>query len=240
MYAMRDTLQSIVTTRLEELQLGAIEAATRVGLERTFIRDIVQGRKKNIRQDKISLLAQAIQVDPSALARNEMSRLSELADSPHSTTNHSTKHDKPTPQLPARQSMPLDVPVMGTVAGSLSRGAFQFEGGVVDYVRRPPALMGARDIYALYVEGSSMEPQYFAGDLIYVNTHKPARIGDIVVVQCHNGEHAPAEASLGIYRKRTEKVILLGKRNPIAEIELNRAHVKAIHRVLTTNELFGA
>ena len=143
------------------------------------------------------------------------------------------------PPLPARNTMPLDVPVMGTAAGSLARGAFQLEGGVVDYVRRPPALIGARDIYALYVEGSSMEPQYFPGDLIYVNPHKPPRIGDIVVVQCRNGEHTPEEASLGIYRKRTERAITIGKRNPVAEIDLSRDHVKEIHRVLTTNELFG-
>lgn len=143
------------------------------------------------------------------------------------------------PPLPGRNTMPLDVPVMGTAAGSLARGAFQLEGGVVDYVRRPPALIGARDIYALYVEGSSMEPQYFPGDLIYVNPHKPPRIGDIVVVQCRNGEHTPEEASLGIYRKRTEKTVTIGKRNPVAEIDLARDHVKDIHRVLTTNELFG-
>lgn len=143
------------------------------------------------------------------------------------------------PPLPSRNGMPLDVPVMGTAAGSLARGAFQLEGGVVDYVRRPPALIGARDIYALYVEGSSMEPQYFPGDLIYVNPHKPPRIGDIVVVQCRNGEHTPEEASLGIYRKRTEKAVTIGKRNPVAEIDLSRDHVKDIHRVLTMNELFG-
>lgn len=149
------------------------------------------------------------------------------------------KRQPAAPELPARSSMPLDVPVMGTAAGSLTRGAFQFEGGVVDYVRRPPALAGAKDVYALFVEGESMIPQYHPGELIYIHPHRPARIGDIVVVQCRNGEHNPEEASLGIYRKRTEKAIVLGKHNPAAEIELNRTHVIAIHRVLTTNELFG-
>ena len=143
------------------------------------------------------------------------------------------------PPLPARTSMPLDVPVMGTAAGSLTRGAFQFEGGVVDYVRRPPALSSAKDVYALYVEGESMVPQYHPGELIYIHPHRPARIGDIVVVQCRNGEHSPEEASLGIYRRRTEKSFVLGKHNPVSEVELNRSHVIAVHRVLTTNELFG-
>jgi SOS-response transcriptional repressor LexA len=144
-----------------------------------------------------------------------------------------------TPALPARVDMPLDVPVMGTAAGSHLKGAFQFEGGIVDYVRRPPALVGAKEIYGLYVEGTSMEPQYFPGDLIYLHPHRPARIGDIVVVQCRNGEHAPEEATLGIYRRKTERAIVIGKRNPAAEIEIPRERVTAIHRVLTTNELFG-
>jgi phage repressor protein C with HTH and peptisase S24 domain len=135
--------------------------------------------------------------------------------------------------------MPLDVPVMGTAAGSHLRGAFQFEGGIVDYVRRPPALVGAKEIYGLYVEGSSMEPQYFPGDLIYVHPHRPPRTGDIVVVQCRNGEHAQGEATLGIYRRKTEKAFVIGKRNPPAEIEIAREHVTSVHRVLTVNELFG-
>jgi hypothetical protein len=58
------------------------------------------------------------------------------------------------------------------------------------------------------------------------------------VVQCRNGDTRP-RVFAGIYRKRTEKAITIGKRNPVAEIELARDHVKDIHRVLTTNELFG-
>ncbi|RYC10050.1 LexA family transcriptional regulator [Ciceribacter ferrooxidans] len=238
-HAMTNALQTIVKTRLEELQIGPIEAATKAGLERTFIRDIVEGRKKAVRHDKIAVLAAAIRVDAAALGRNELVRLSpdDLAPAPIAGSDATVATSAPA--LPPRQSMPLDIPVMGTAAGSLSRGAFQFEGGVVDYVRRPPALVGARDIYALFVEGSSMEPQFFPGDLIYVNPHRPPRIGDIVVVQCSNGEHAPNEASLGIYRRRSEKAVVIGKRNPVAEIELMRDHVTAIHRVLTMNELFG-
>ena len=42
---------------------------------------------------------------------------------------------------------------MGTAAGAmLGKGAFQLSSDVVDYVRRPQALTGARGVYALYVE----------------------------------------------------------------------------------------
>ncbi|MVA17448.1 XRE family transcriptional regulator [Agrobacterium vitis] len=139
------------------------------------------------------------------------------------------------------QTMAMDVPVMGTAAGSLVRGAFKLEPGVVDYVRRPPALMGARDIYALYVEGSSMEPQFFPGDLIYLNPHRPARAGDVVVVQSKTSDHIDVEASLGIFLRKTENHVIIGKHNPAkSEVSLPREFVVSIHRVLSVNELLSS
>lgn len=141
--------------------------------------------------------------------------------------------------VPARQQMPSDVPVFGTAAGSHLRGAFQLETGTtIDFVRRPPALTGAKDAYALYVEGSSMEPRYGPGDLVFVHPHRPARLGDAVIVQVAVSP-GQIEASIGFLRKRTAEHVVLGKLNPEAEVQLKREHVAAVHRVLTMNELFG-
>lgn len=71
------TLKEIVEKRLEELGLGAVEAAVQGGIERTFIRDIVEDKKKSVRSDKVEGLARALRLDPSALARNEMVRMSD-------------------------------------------------------------------------------------------------------------------------------------------------------------------
>ncbi|MUZ63514.1 S24 family peptidase [Agrobacterium vitis] len=152
-----------------------------------------------------------------------------------------TQDPTPPPAAATYQAMTMDVPVMGTAAGSLMRGAFKLEPGVVDYVRRPPALIGARDIYALYVEGSSMEPQFFPGDLIYLNPHRPARAGDIVVVQSKTSDHTEVEASLGIFLRKTERHVIIGKRNPAkSEVSLPREFVLNIHRVLSINELLSS
>lgn len=140
--------------------------------------------------------------------------------------------------LPMRHEMPNDIPVHGTAAGSHLRGAFQLEGSVVDYVRRPPALIGAKDAYALYIEGTSMEPRFNAGDLVFVHPHRPARPGDAVIVQVAVSQNQ-IEASIGYLRRRTAEHVVLGKLNPLAEVQLNRSQVTAIHRVLTINELFG-
>ncbi|MCG6115071.1 MAG: helix-turn-helix domain-containing protein [Mesorhizobium sp.] len=146
---------------------------------------------------------------------------------------------RPAPvQLPARHEMPNDVPVYGTAAASHLKGAFQLEPGVIDYVRRPPALATAKDLYALYVEGSSMEPRYEQGDLVFVHPHRPARKGDTVIVQV---EVAPneIEASIGYLRQRTGLNVVIGKLNPQAEVQIEMKRVRHIHRVMTMNELFG-
>lgn len=62
-------MKDVVAKRLEELEMGAIEAAVRGGIERTFIRDIIKGNKKSVRTDKIAGLARALQMDASELSR---------------------------------------------------------------------------------------------------------------------------------------------------------------------------
>lgn len=229
------TMNKILIERLNLLLEQAKMSPQRLSVEATgakdTVRKILDGTTKNPRIDTLIKLAAVLGTTPQYLMGEDVS-----AAAPQPSGNGAAHA---APELPPRMTMPLDVPVMGTAAGSHLRGAFQLDGGIVDYVRRPPALSGARDIYALFVEGSSMEPQYFAGDLIYITPHKPPRTGDIIVVQCKNADHEPTEATLGIFRKTTEKAVIIGKRNPAAEIEIARDTVKSIHKVLSTNELFG-
>lgn len=63
------SLKEIVSQRLDQLGVGAVEAATRAGIERTYIRDIVEGRKKSVRADKLAQLADALGLDPVALSQ---------------------------------------------------------------------------------------------------------------------------------------------------------------------------
>jgi len=65
-------LKKIVIERLSQLQLGAVEAATAAGIERTYIRDIVEGKKKSVRADKLPMLAKALKLDPAALAAGQL------------------------------------------------------------------------------------------------------------------------------------------------------------------------
>jgi len=136
--------------------------------------------------------------------------------------------------------MKKNVPILGVVAGSHKEGAFQFEAAnVIDYVYCPPALLSARDIYALYVVGDSMEPKFLSGDLIFVHPARPPRVGDTIVVQLARDPTDLIEGVIGVMHKKTEDGIEIKKYNPPAIIKYPSEEIYAIHRVLTNNDLYG-
>lgn len=154
-------------------------------------------------------------------------------------TNYPNGIKSPTVRVPSRQSMPLDVPVMGTAAYNTESGAFRLDSSVIDYVRRPPGLVTTKDVYALYVEGDSMEPKFISGDLIFIHPRKPVRIGDPVVVQIVKGESEPFEAMIAVLVKRTGQQIFLQKYNPNQVISFDNKVIVSVHKILAMNELFG-
>jgi phage repressor protein C with HTH and peptisase S24 domain len=225
---MDNVLISRLKIRLDALNKSAREVSMAATGTPDTVRNILRGAT---RDPKAAILEKiAAELDTSTdwlLGRTEQATITSKVLRPAEVS------------LPASNQMPNDVPVHGTAAGSHLKGSFQFEAGtVIDYVRRPPALTGAKDAYALYVEGSSMEPRYLPGDLVFVHPHRPPRVGDSVIVQVAIGPNE-IEASIGYLRRRTGEHVILGKLNPEAEVRLNRAQVTAIHRVLTLNELFG-
>ncbi|MBC7280012.1 LexA family transcriptional regulator [Hoeflea sp.] len=229
---MSDIFRQRLEARLEELGLSASKVSRSATGSPDTIRSWLNHPERSPRVDTLAKVAAELDTTPEWLLGR-----SDIAEGPRRPAS-----DVRPAQIspPSRDSMPADVPVMGTAAGSLLSGSFQFQGGVIDYVRRPPALSGARDIYALFVEGSSMEPRYFPGDLVYVNPHKPPRITDVVIVQEGNGDPTAVTASIGVLHKRANGAVILLKYNPAgAEITIEMSRVIAIHKVLTPNELFG-
>lgn len=221
---MENTLILRIKQRLEELGISPQRASREATGAKETLRKILDGTTKNPRIDTIQKIAKTLKATPEWLTGQ---------------TDDIGNHESATLATDVRQSHNADVPVLGTVAGSHKRGAFQLTPGAVDYVSRPPALSGTKDIYALYVEGDSMAPQYSPGTLVFVHPHKPADVGDAVIVQTQEAANEPAEATIAVLVRRTEKSVFIGKHNPPREREIDRETVISIHKVLTTNELFG-
>lgn len=228
---MTDTLQDRLKKLIADKGMSVAEAERAIGVSKDTLRKLINTPGQMPSARTLSKLARGF-----AIAEQWLLDGTAKTEPVEKPTNGAAR----APALPEPHMMPNDVPVMGTAAGNHLRGAFQLEGGIIDYVRRPPAQMGARNIYALYVEGTSMVPQFSPGDLIYLNPNKPCRVGDAVVIQSQDNPDDPTvSATLGIYVRTTERHIVIRKHNPAAEVQVLRNPLTKVHRVLTVNEMMG-
>lgn len=131
--------------------------------------------------------------------------------------------------------------VFGTAACHSTdfNGGFELNGEVVDRVAMPPALAQVPDAYGLYASGTSMEPRYHPGELVYVHPRRPARVGDYVVVQLRpDSDGGPPIAMIKRLISDSSNRLVLEQFNPAKRIEIPREQVLSVHRILTGDELF--
>ena len=135
-------------------------------------------------------------------------------------------------------SSPLveDVPVLGTAPASILN-SFTFANQPIDYVARPPALMHVRNAYAVYVANDSMEPVHSRGDLRFVNTDRPPKTGETIIL--HEKTNKGTQAYIKIFENETTDWIVCSQLNFKAKLKFSRDTVKAVHKVQSTNELFN-
>jgi phage repressor protein C with HTH and peptisase S24 domain len=133
----------------------------------------------------------------------------------------------------------MDVPLLGTAWGGES-GDFTMNGETGDYMRRPPRYAGRADLLALFVQGESMQPRYFSGELIYVEKQRPPQNGDHVVVELLPDEGGVCEAYLKQLVGITPTKIRLQQYNPAKIIEIERRKIGQILRVLSMMDLLGS
>jgi phage repressor protein C with HTH and peptisase S24 domain len=127
-------------------------------------------------------------------------------------------------------SPPRDLPVMGAVKGG-EEGFYFNEGEAKEYTVRPPALAGVSNAFALYVHGESMEPRYYAGEILYVNPNRPVTKGCFVAVELAN-----EQGLIKQFVHRSDELLVLAQFNPPKEIRLEMARVKRIYRITGSGE----
>lgn len=129
-------------------------------------------------------------------------------------------------------TLPLDVPVFAarrTVGGGFAMSTET----VIDFVRRHPGIATTRDVYAFRVCEPSMAPRHRPGDLLYVAPHWPPSEGDDVLID------------LGDRIVLRELVAVECDGYTTRSLTPDEAHrhatgdVKAIHKILTLNDLSG-
>ncbi|WP_112175405.1 S24 family peptidase [Agrobacterium tumefaciens] len=225
-------LQEIAIERLKELGLGPVEAAVKAGIERTFVRDLVDGKKSTVTLKKIPDLAKALQLDADALVRGEVVPF----DDPDETVTPTAT--RPNASFPPRfQKFDGDgyVPLLGQSIGG-PNGRFILNGSEVGRLFVPPMLEGVEGAYAVRVYGTSMEPRFKAGETVWINPNEPVRAGDDVIVQVVTDEENQRESYIKEFRSQSSKVTRLWQHNPeegeTNEVTFTSSTVFSVHKIV--------
>jgi len=162
--------------------------------------------------------------------------------------------DIPMPNASAALSVGLetdgrDIPVYGTALGSpIDIGGIAVEQtelnsyDVIDHFRRPAALRGRKDVYGVYIQGSSMAPRFQEGEIALVDAKRPPQVGDDVLVYTCEPEDEGERLSACLIKRlvrRTAHHIELEQFNPAHTFKLERSRIKEVHRVIPWTELLA-
>lgn len=121
------------------------------------------------------------------------------------------------------------VPILGRAAAG-EPGRLIMMNTEYDTIQTPPELNGVDGGYAVYVYGDSMEPRFYAGELLLVHPHKPVGRGDFCVVQVGSGED-----SCGYVKRfvsQDGERLVLQQLNPEMELTFDAGDVTATHKVV--------
>ena len=141
-----------------------------------------------------------------------------------------------------------DVPIYGTalgadqiVDGEAIEQTMLNTAEVVGYLKRPALLEGRKDVYGLYVQGSSMHPRHKDGDVLYAEGKRVPSIGEDAVVYLrspdeHEGERADAVLVKTVVRK-SASYVELEQYNPHKVFRIPVERIQRMDRVIPWPEL---
>lgn len=146
----------------------------------------------------------------------------------HGKSNVVSLHSEASPIVEQPPNGPADLPVFGQVQGGFDGVEVDYQ-TPVDHIPRPPMLKGSPNACGVYVTGESMEPRYYAGEIVLADPRKPARPGDFVVVELP--EHRAIVKRL---IRRNDNGATLAQLNPPSEEIISRDRIVGIYRIVGT------
>ncbi|MBI1773774.1 MAG: helix-turn-helix transcriptional regulator [Proteobacteria bacterium] len=204
-----------IKRRLDELERSQADLARALGLDASAISRMIKGERQ-IKADELPKIARVLDLAPDAL----MHRLNEQEETGNDGGRYVADAHGPIPVY------------SGAEAGEDDDLVFDV-GGPVETVPRPPVLEGVRGAFAVWCQGSSMEPKYEPGQRLYVHPHKPLRKNCFVVVRKKSGKGL-IKQFLGFEGER----LMLRQLSPKpATFALARAEVDGVWRIVHADEV---
>lgn len=218
----KDPVRQLILSALAERQLNMSSVSKRLGKNHAYLHQFLdRGIPRHLPELVRGELSVILQVPEEQLKGSGARR-------------SGTPHGSPLPPVPGDR-----IPVRGAGQGG-SEGWFPWNGEIVDYISRPPHLAGATDAYAVYVAGSSMEPRYYAGELVYIHPGKPVTTGSFVLVQIRpEAEGDAPRAFMKRLVRRTANKVTLEQFNPPKNFDIKTSDVLSMHRIVGSAESGG-
>ena len=246
---MTDTTGSSSSHRLRQaMQLRGIgsgaELARLTRQNEVTVRSHVNGTR-DVSKRAAEAYSRALAIDPAWLLYGQSNAPRGASSATGDSYGETNEVDGPSnirlssSEAPDFRFLSKDVPVLGS-AECGSDGVFALNGDQIDLVRRPPGQMNRKGIYCIYAAGSSMEPVYESGDLVYVDPHCPPKAGrDVVIQLVPKGPGGEVRCFLKRLVRRSGTKWRVKQFNPEKEFVLDDKDVAAVHLVLKNHELMG-
>lgn len=221
---MSDTIRELVENRIEERGLNMADVSRRLGKNPTYIQQYVRkGSPRWLPEDVRPSLSEILDIPESQLKRA-------------ASVNQAERNKEPSGGHPAKVSADNLIKVLG-MAECGPDGWSLWNGDTVDYVARPSNLAGAKRAYAVYAQGTSMEPKYEAGEIVFIHPDKPVTPGCYVLVQIVPKEDgSPPRAVLKRLVKRSGNKVTLRQFKPEKDFDLKADEIVSMHRAVGSGE----
>lgn len=159
------TMGQIIKTNRENLGLTQEELGAKVGVNKAAVQKWESGKVQNLKRTTIQKLAQIFEIAPSAL----------LGLAEEATEKQTAK--------PRKKG--VKIPVLGEVIAGVPIEAIE---DILDYEEISEDMASKGEYFGLKVKGDSMEPMFFAGDIVIVRQQPTADSGDIVIALVNGNE----------------------------------------------------
>ena len=217
-----DSARSLIVSRVAELGLSLSELSLSVGKNHAYFQQFIKrGVPHRLPEEVRGRVAEILKIDERQL------KLAGL---------------KPSPAVPRSSAdyrgalkTTAWIPVYGQAVGGKD-GEFILDGNQVSEVLAPASLSNVPGAYAVYAVGDSMEPRYFAGEIVFVSPRLPISRGAFVVAQISGGGESMPRAYVKRFVSQDSKRLRLEQYNPKKIIEFPASKVVSVHRIVLSGE----
>lgn len=161
------TIGERIKQRRKKLGLSAEEVADKMGVSAATVYRYESSDILNMGIDKLELIAKALKTTPAALMGWE---------------EDEKQFQK---EKSARTKKGVKIPVLGEVIAGVPIEAIE---DILDYEEISEDMASQGEYFALKVKGDSMEPVFYAGDIVIVRQQPTADSGDIVIALVNGDE----------------------------------------------------